>query len=129
MADNTSIHTTPQLMTPWAIEKQGSVVFTYAVFEQFQREVIAARDNCCVQGISHDDNVKVVSLRDGPTKVREVRYETETMLADCSCKLFQSKGIPCRHIILVLRGENQNELPAYYIMKRWGKRCKRYKYT
>ncbi|XP_062182184.1 protein FAR1-RELATED SEQUENCE 5-like [Phragmites australis] len=125
MADNTSIHTTPQLITPWAIEKQGSVVFTYAVFEQFQREVIAARDSCCVQGISHDDNVKVVSLRDGPTKVREVRYEKETMLADCSCKLFQSKGIPCRHIILVLRGENQNELPAYYIMKRWGKRCKR----
>jgi hypothetical protein len=48
MADNTSIHRTPQLLTPWIMEKQGSEVFTYEVFVKFQQQVMAARDNCFV---------------------------------------------------------------------------------
>jgi hypothetical protein len=40
------------------------------------------------------------------------------MMATCSCKLFESRGIPCRHIILALRGEKQMELPDCYFMKR-----------
>ncbi|XBI54525.1 hypothetical protein VPH35_036535 [Triticum aestivum] len=67
----------------------------------------------------------MVTLRGGSGKVRQVCYDTATMIANCSCKLFESNGIPCRHIIQVLRIENQNELPNYYIMKRWQKRCKR----
>nr|XP_051187161.1 protein FAR1-RELATED SEQUENCE 5-like [Lolium perenne] len=47
------------------------------------------------------------------------------MIANCSCKLFESHGIPCRHIIQVMRMENQQELPTFYIMERWQKRCKR----
>nr|XP_045087276.1 protein FAR1-RELATED SEQUENCE 5-like [Aegilops tauschii subsp. strangulata] len=93
MADNRSMHTTPQLFTPWTMEKQGSEVFTYEVFEKFQLQVIAARDHCCVQGIAQGVGLKMVTLRGRSDKV--------------------------------LRIENQNELPNYYIMKRWKKRCKR----
>ncbi|XP_048560284.1 protein FAR1-RELATED SEQUENCE 5-like [Triticum urartu] len=125
MADNRSMHTTPQLFTPWTMEKQGSEVFTYEVFEKFQLQVIAARDHCCVQGITQGVGLKTVTLRGRSGKVREVSYDTTTMIANCPCKLFESIGIPCRHIIQVLRIENQNELPNYYIMKRWQKRCKR----
>nr|XP_045087502.1 protein FAR1-RELATED SEQUENCE 5-like [Aegilops tauschii subsp. strangulata]XP_045087503.1 protein FAR1-RELATED SEQUENCE 5-like [Aegilops tauschii subsp. strangulata] len=125
MADNRSMHTTPQLFTPWTMEKQGSEVFTYEVFEKFQLQVIAARDHCCVQGIAQGVGLKMVTLRGRSDKVREVSYDTTTMIANCPCKLFESIGIPCRHIIQVLRIENQNELPNYYIMKRWQKRCKR----
>ncbi|KAM3271631.1 hypothetical protein ACQJBY_042062 [Aegilops geniculata] len=125
MADNRSIHTTPQLFTPWTMEKQGSEVFTYEVFEKFQLQVIAARDHCCVQNITQGVGVKNVTLRGRSGKIREVCYDIGSMIANCSCKLFESLGIPCRHIIQVLRIENQNELPSYYIMKRWQKRCKR----
>ena len=125
MADNRSIHTTPQLFTPWTMEKQGSEVFTYEVFEKFQLQVIAARDHCCVQGITQGVGVKNVTLRGRSGKIREVCYDIGSMTANCSCKLFESLGIPCRHIIQVLRIENQNELPSHYIMKRWQKRCKR----
>ncbi|KAM3228658.1 hypothetical protein ACQJBY_059959 [Aegilops geniculata] len=125
IADNSSIHTTPQLLTPWAMEKQGRHVFTYEVFEKFQKEIIAARDHCCIQGIEQDEAVKIVTLRGRSHKIREVRCDTTTMIANCSCKLFETIGIPCRHIIQVLRAENQNELPSYYLMKRWDKRCKR----
>jgi hypothetical protein len=43
----------------------------------------------------------------------------------CSCKLFEKMGIPCRHIILTLRGEKLYELPTSYILKRWETRCER----
>uniref|UniRef100_A0A8I6Y613 Protein FAR1-RELATED SEQUENCE n=1 Tax=Hordeum vulgare subsp. vulgare TaxID=112509 RepID=A0A8I6Y613_HORVV len=125
MADNRSIHTTPQLFTPWTMEKQGSEVFTYEVFEKFQLHVLAARDHCCVQSITQGVGVKHVTLRGRSGKVREVCYDTASMTTNCSCKLFESLGIPCRHIIQVLRIENQNELPSCFIMKRWQKRCKR----
>jgi hypothetical protein len=66
-----------------------------------------------------------VIVRGASGKVREVRYDMTTMIANCSCKLFESIGIPCRHIIQVLRTESHTKLPDYYIMKRWQKRCKR----
>ena len=47
------------------------------------------------------------------------------MFGRCSCKLYESYGIPCCHIIQVLRAEKQNEIPSNYIMKRWETRCKR----
>uniref|UniRef100_A0A453I3L3 Protein FAR1-RELATED SEQUENCE n=1 Tax=Aegilops tauschii subsp. strangulata TaxID=200361 RepID=A0A453I3L3_AEGTS len=125
IADNSSIHTTPQLLTPWEMEKQGRDVFTYEVFEKFQKEIVAARDHCCIQGIAQDGTLKIVTLRGRSHRIREVQSDTKTMIAHCSCKLFETIGIPCRHIMQVLRAENQNELPSYYIMKRWKKRCKR----
>jgi hypothetical protein len=68
-------------------------------------------------------------------------------MARCSCKLFESHGVPyhhiiqvlraeklielldhvpCRHIIQVLRAEKLIELPDHYIMTRWQKWCKRF---
>ncbi|VAI75058.1 unnamed protein product [Triticum turgidum subsp. durum] len=58
-------------------------------------------------------------------KIREVCYDTTSMTAKCSCKLFESKGIVCRHIIRVFRGAKINELPSLCILKRWKKKCKR----
>nr|XP_051198811.1 protein FAR1-RELATED SEQUENCE 5-like [Lolium perenne] len=47
------------------------------------------------------------------------------MIAKCSCKLFECKGILCRHIIRVFRASKLNELPSIYVLKRWEKKCKR----
>nr|XP_051211523.1 protein FAR-RED IMPAIRED RESPONSE 1-like [Lolium perenne] len=129
IADNTSIHTTPQIMTSWEIEKQGSEVFTHEVFDNFQKEVLAAREHCDVQGTEMVDGMKVMAISDASNKVREVQYDTSTMIAKCSCILFESKGIPCRHIIRFLRAakvENVNEQLSSYVLKRWEKNCKRY---
>jgi hypothetical protein len=97
------------------------------VFEKFQKQIIAARDHCCVQSIAQHEGIKIVTFKTGASKVREVRCDIATMIANCSCKLFESHGIPCRHIIQVMRMENQQELPTFYIMERWQRRCKRYK--
>jgi hypothetical protein len=39
--------------------------------------------------------------------------------------LFETHGIPCRHIILALRSAKLNELPSYYLLKRFMQGCKK----
>ena len=124
-ADNTSLHTTPKLMTPWAIEKQCSVIYTHEVFTKFQEQILAARDHCIIQGISESEDLKCFNLSSQTGKDRVVQMNKSNMFGRCSCKLYESYGIPSRHIIQVLRAEKQSEIPSLYIMTRWEKRCKR----
>jgi hypothetical protein len=123
--DHMSIHTTQLLRTPWLVEKQNSMLYTRTVFKKFQTEVQAARDQCSVVSITHFDSVKMVVINDGCVKDRVVRWCTSNIFGNCSCKLFETMGIPCRHIILALRGEKLDVLPEAYILKRFQKRCKR----
>jgi len=112
-------------MTPWAMEKQCSVIYTHEVFSKFQGQIVVARDHCIIQGISECDDIKTVTISSLSGKERVVQMNMSNMFGRCSCKFYESYGIPCRHIIQVLRAEKQNEIPSIYIMKRWEKRCKR----
>jgi hypothetical protein len=38
--------------------------------------------------------------------------------------LFENFGIPCRHLIHMLRTAKLQELPAHYVLKRFTKNCK-----
>lgn len=124
-ADNANLHSTPKLQTTWEIEKNGSEVFTNKVFGSFQKEVLAARDHCFVENTHHDGELKTMEISDDSTKNRVVSLNTSSMVASCSCMLLELNGIPCRHIIHVLRGAKLKELPGHYVQKRWTKWCKR----
>uniref|UniRef100_A0A7N1A8X5 Protein FAR1-RELATED SEQUENCE n=1 Tax=Kalanchoe fedtschenkoi TaxID=63787 RepID=A0A7N1A8X5_KALFE len=41
--------------------------------------------------------------------------------AECNCKNFQRIGILRRHILLALNAEDVNEIPEYFVMRRWTK--------
>ena len=49
IANNTSEYTTSELLTSWEIKRHGRALFTHEVFELFQAQVLAARDDCDVQ--------------------------------------------------------------------------------
>jgi zinc finger SWIM domain-containing protein 3 len=49
---------------------------------------------------------------------RIAHWFTLHKFGECSCKLFERMGIPCRHILLTLRSENIYELHSAYILKR-----------
>uniref|UniRef100_A0A8R7R3G5 Protein FAR1-RELATED SEQUENCE n=1 Tax=Triticum urartu TaxID=4572 RepID=A0A8R7R3G5_TRIUA len=104
------------LMTPVHRKKES--------FSQ-EAQVLAARDDCDVQQTENHEGIKIMFASDQYKKIREVCYDTTSMTAKCSCKLFESKGIVCRHIIRVFRGAKINELPSLCILKRWKKNCKR----
>lgn len=122
--DHVSLHTMPMLKTSWAIEKHSSEVFTHEIFLDFQHELLADRDHYLVEMMTHEGEVKTVTIRDGYKKLRVVTYNTTTMVGSCTCKLFETHGIPCRHLIHVLRTAQLNELPKHYVLKRFRKDCK-----
>ena len=56
------------------------------------------------------------------SKVRELLYDKDLDFASCTCKKFDSAGIPCRHIIAYLcKFDDLGKLPDKYILKRWTK--------
>jgi hypothetical protein len=106
-ADNASLHSDPKLLTPWPMEKQCGVIYTHEVFHKFQKQVVVARDHCIIQRISESEDMKIVTISSQSGKERVVQMNKSNMFGTYSCKLYESYGIPCRHVIQVLRGEKQ----------------------
>jgi hypothetical protein len=73
--DNKSIHTTPKLMTLWAMEKQCGMIYTLEVFQKFQSHVLAARDHCFIQDITDGDEMKIVTISSHSRKERVVTMD------------------------------------------------------
>ncbi|XLR23718.1 hypothetical protein S83_051618, partial [Arachis hypogaea] len=65
----------------------------------------------------------VTALGD-PAKDRRVEVDRGKKLFSCSCKLFESRGIPCSHIFCAMKFENIHEFPDSLIYKRWTKNAK-----
>ncbi|XP_074293478.1 protein FAR1-RELATED SEQUENCE 1-like [Silene latifolia] len=58
-------------------------------------------------------------------KTYQVVFNSTSTDAECSCKLFNRKGIICRHIIWVFSGKQVRTLPDKYILMRWTKNAQK----
>ena len=76
-----------------------------------------------VQPVHENDTHRMYTVQscpvDGVPRAREIAYDKVLDYAACSCKKFESEGIPCKHILAFLRLFGNNPLPNKYIMKRW----------
>ncbi|XP_021858203.2 protein FAR-RED ELONGATED HYPOCOTYL 3-like [Spinacia oleracea] len=52
-------------------------------------------------------------------KFYAVKFCTDPMEVSCVCKMFETKGILCRHCIRVLYTNNIDDVPERYILRRW----------
>ena len=85
-------------------------------------------DECLTIGVvlSFCTCLKVASLKSRCAFISGRReYNRSTMVAACTYMLFETHGIPCRHIIPVLRSARINELPSYYLLERFTQGCKK----
>ena len=55
----------------------------------------------------------------------EVIFSSSECLVGCVCRMFEFKGILCRHVLFVLSQESVTVLPNKYILDRWRKVIKR----
>ncbi|KAH1042188.1 hypothetical protein GYH30_024480 [Glycine max] len=67
----------------------------------------------------------VIENNDANGRLREEVYNPSDHNATWSCKMFQSQGIPCRHILCVLKGKGLTKIPSNYIVNRWTKLANR----
>ena len=58
-------------------------------------------------------------------KLFEVRFSSSECLVGCVCRMFEFRGILCRHVLFVLSQERVIVLPDKYLLDRWRKDIKR----
>ncbi|XP_074288520.1 protein FAR1-RELATED SEQUENCE 12-like [Silene latifolia] len=115
--------TLPQLSTSLKLEALASKLYTHTAFADFQLEATASICSLSVGVFTPPANgIEVIGIADARMqKTYQVVCNYTTNDAECSCKLFNRKGIICRHIIWVYAGKQVETLPDKYIVMRWTK--------
>ncbi|XP_074298896.1 uncharacterized protein LOC141629869 [Silene latifolia] len=110
-------------LEPSEFEEKWSQLVSEHNLEDFQVEASASICSLSVGGFTPPANgIEVIDIADARTqKTYQVVYNSTTNDAECSCKLFNRKGIICRHIIWVYSGKQVHTLPEKYILMQWTK--------
>jgi hypothetical protein len=99
-------------------------VYTKLIFQEFQDQFESSLEASITNCVDIDDGKIYTIIRDGYSRERRVKRDIDDMLS-CSCRLFEMKGVLCRHTIKVLREVMQiKEIPDNYILKRWTKKAR-----
>ncbi|XP_024164623.1 protein FAR1-RELATED SEQUENCE 5-like [Rosa chinensis] len=99
-------------------------IYTKAVFEEFQIQYEKALDYNLVGCIQDGDDIVYKVAFNGHPKQRCVRVKKDHSVS-CNCRLFEIKGILCRHAIKILTNYmNVKEIPDQYILKRWTRKTR-----
>ncbi|KAK1307126.1 hypothetical protein QJS10_CPA10g00339 [Acorus calamus] len=96
---------------------QMSKRYTLAVFRIFQEEISASLEYG--SKALGPPEVHVVKRLGEISRTHEVIYDPPNEKIVCTCKKFESEGIPCAHMLVVLRNDFIDELPEYLILQRW----------
>ncbi|KAK9905242.1 hypothetical protein M0R45_000354 [Rubus argutus] len=128
VSNHIDINEEPQFKTPHPMESQMSRIYTRDCFQQFQSEFYICFFNYKFQLIREDEIHRLYLVKkrsDQIQKDRKIVYDKSMDLASCTCKKFESAGIPCRHILgYLLKVQEVDYLPEQYILKRWTKVAK-----
>ncbi|KAF7151513.1 hypothetical protein RHSIM_Rhsim02G0117800 [Rhododendron simsii] len=100
----------------------------YGRYAKVQGFVVVTRTSNKHDGISKfeiEEDIKVGEKGILKTVTFHVCYNEESKESNCTCRLFESKGIVCKHIVMVWSRKKLNEAPEKYILPRWSKNVRR----
>lgn len=123
-ADYFTMFQMPALSTASPVEKQGSSIFTSTIFGLFQGQFVDSFGYHAER--LEDDTVHKyrVNIYEGDEEIHTVYFNPDQGTVNCSCCLFESCGILCRHALRIFIIEGVHDLPKAYILKRWTKHAK-----
>uniref|UniRef100_A0A2N9ES59 SWIM-type domain-containing protein n=1 Tax=Fagus sylvatica TaxID=28930 RepID=A0A2N9ES59_FAGSY len=108
------------------MEKQFQEAYTHDIFKRVRLE-FAGRQGCIVNELVRGGDEVKYKIEDEACvgKLFEVRFSSSECLVGCVCRMFEFRGILCRHALFVLSQERVTVLPDRYILDRWRKDIKR----
>ncbi|KAH7844637.1 hypothetical protein Vadar_030137 [Vaccinium darrowii] len=123
-AETASKHSTPDLITQLhSLEKHGSEVYTHNIFKMFQDEILRESALILANRVDEGQDRRLYYLEHYSR--RECKWTVEYNPIDsritCCCLMFESFGLPCCHMILVMKYEQLVAIPHNLIMQRWTK--------
>ncbi|CAD6246812.1 unnamed protein product [Miscanthus lutarioriparius] len=123
-ADYFTMFQMPVLSTASPVEKQGSSIFTSTIFALFQGQFVDSFGYHAER--LDDDTVHKYRVKryEGDEEIHTVYFNPDRSTVNCSCCLFESCGILCRHALRIFIIEGVRDFPKSYILKRWTKHAK-----
>ncbi|KAK0584689.1 hypothetical protein LWI29_017131 [Acer saccharum] len=103
----------------------GAHVYTNKMFRFFQKELMGGIGVRMKEVFSDNELCIYEAVEEGRQRVYEVKFHSLTFDVSCSCKLFESMGMLCRHTLKVFDLKNLTSIPEHYILKRWTKDAKK----
>ncbi|XP_042421362.1 protein FAR1-RELATED SEQUENCE 5-like [Zingiber officinale] len=114
----------PFLRTASPMEKQAAGIYTRTIFDRFQEEFVESLG----YHVDKIDDGLISSYRvtrnEEGDKLYTVDFDASRNKAHCSCSMFESSGILCRHALRVFIVNGVRALANHYILKRWTKHAK-----
>ncbi|XP_022850810.1 protein FAR1-RELATED SEQUENCE 5-like [Olea europaea var. sylvestris] len=111
--------------TRYEMERQLQSVYTIVKFKEFQ-EQLTEKMYCEVLGChetylhtTYDVREDIILNNCMKTKIFKVCVSRDECEFECSCHLFEFRGIVCKHVVTVLIRNQVNLVPEKYILKRW----------
>ncbi|KAJ3670045.1 hypothetical protein LUZ60_010369 [Juncus effusus] len=103
---------------------QANNVYTSSVFELFQIEFNLFL-TCVVYPCSDNGTVSEyeVTVKD-KQRGHIVRYDASDLSTICTCRKFDSVGIPCCHVLKIYDFKNMKDLQPQYVLQRWRRDAK-----
>ena len=107
-----------------AMEKQFQEAYTHEIFKWVRIEF--SERQILKELVRGGDEVKYKIEDEACSgKLFEVRFSSSKCLIGCVCRMFEFRGILCRHALFVLSQDCVIVLPDRYILDRWRKDIKR----
>ncbi|KAK9671329.1 hypothetical protein RND81_12G022200 [Saponaria officinalis] len=123
MESNNSV---PKAITPLSLESHALTVYTHEVFYDIQEEIKSSMCGCGIVGYSRSASLEMTAIEDSERgKTFTVQYSPLTSDVDCTCKLFERRGLICRHIFCVFSNKMLKTIPEKYVLARWSKNALR----
>ncbi|XP_051216161.1 protein FAR1-RELATED SEQUENCE 6 [Lolium perenne] len=115
------------MMTGLPLEEQAAKMYTVQIFQMFLNEM-GRSFQCNYNILDRTDSGATYIISEHLNQAKKVEYKVayDSVEEDiwCMCRLFQFKGILCRHALTVLRQELVPMIPPKYFIHRWCKDCK-----
>lgn len=123
-ADYLTMFQLPALRTASPVEKQAGLVFSRKVFDIFQEQFAESFGYHAERLEDRMLHKYRLTVDDGDEEAHIVSFSPDQSTVCCSCCLFESCGILCRHALRVFIIEGVRFLPKAYVLKRWTKHAK-----
>ncbi|XP_012836749.1 PREDICTED: protein FAR1-RELATED SEQUENCE 5-like [Erythranthe guttata] len=103
--------------------RDAAAVYTHTIYNMFQSELLNSLGIDLVGEPLRIDTLIQFKVRSQGSsgQVCKVEFFLDSHEVNCSCQLFESVGILCKHALLVFKEMNVHKLPTRYIKVRWTK--------
>ncbi|KAH7853487.1 hypothetical protein Vadar_003032 [Vaccinium darrowii] len=114
-------HSEPVLLTQLrSLEKHASEVYTQYMFKLFQEEIVREGSLVVANRVDEGDRCLYYMEYYSHSEFKwTVEYYPNDKQVKCCCLMYESFGLPCCHMIAIMKYEHLLAIPPCLIMQRW----------